>query len=105
MSPCQRSIAYLKAQGFALVTKVEHFNHFAHVRQDLFGGDILAISLAPPITMLVQVTTATNNADHVKKFRAKESTDLLKAAGWTLVVHSWRKLKTSKKWEPIITML
>ena len=105
MSPVQRSIAYLKAQGFALVTKVEHWNSFAHIRQDLWGGDILAISLTPPMTMLVQVTDGIGNAEHIRKLRALESTDLLKAAGWHLQVHAWRKLKTTKKWEPLITNL
>ena len=105
MSPCQRSIAYLKAQGFALVQKVEHWNGFAHIRQDLWGGDILAVCLAPPMTVLVQVTDAVGNAEHVRKLRAKDSTDLLKAAGWTLQVHAWRKLKKSRKWEPLITQI
>ena len=105
MTPCQRSIAYLKGQGFALVTKVEHWNSFAHIRQDLFGGDILAVSLAPPMTLLVQVTSGAHSADHVEKLRAMPSTDLLKAAGWQLQVHAWRKLKKSKKWEPLITNL
>lgn len=105
MSPTQRSIAYLKAQGFALVQKVEHFNTFAHVRQDLWGCDIMAISIAPPMIMLVQTTSGSNGADHVKKLRDKDSTDLLKAAGIGLQVHAWRKLKKTRKWEPLITNL
>ena len=105
MSPIQRSIAYLKANGFALVQKVEHFNVFAHVRQDLWGGDIIAISLAPPMTLLVQVTSGAHHADHLEKLRSLESTDLLKAAGWSLQVHAWRKLKKTGKWSPLITNL
>lgn len=105
MTPVQRSIAYLKAQGFALVQKVEHWNSFAHIRQDLWGGDILAISITPPITVLVQVTGGDGNAEHIRKLQAMPSTDLLKAAGWNLQVHAWRKLKKSRKWEPLITNL
>jgi hypothetical protein len=105
MTPVQRSIAYLKAQGFALVQKVEHWNSFAHVRQDLWGGDIIAINLTPPMTLLVQVTDGNGNAEHIRKLQAMSSTDLLKSAGWSLQIHAWRKLKKSRKWEPLITNL
>ena len=102
MTPVQRSISWLKNNGYELVQKVEHWQAFAHVHQDLWGGDILAISIAPPITLLVQVTSGSHSADRVKKLRLMPSTDLLKAAGWKISVHGWRKLKRSKKWEPII---
>ena len=105
MTPTQRSIAYLKGNGFALVQKVEHFNVFAHVRQDLWGCDILAVSIAPPMVMLVQTTSGSNGAERVKKLQQMDSTDLLKAAGIGVQVHAWRKLKSSKKWEPLITNL
>lgn len=105
MTPVQRSIAWLKSNGYELVQKVEKWNHFAHVRQDLWGGDILAIRRSPPTTMLVQVTDGDGNAEHIRKLEAMPSTGLLKSAGWSLQVHAWRKLKKSRKWEPIVTNL
>lgn len=105
MTPVQRSIALLKSEGYELVQKVERWNHFAHVRQDLWGGDILAIGVNPPRTLLVQVTNGDGNAEHVRKLSALESTKTLKLAGWVIEVHAWRKLKKSRKWEPLITNL
>lgn len=105
MTPSQRSIAWLKANGYELVQKVEKWNSFAHLHQDLWGGDILAISVNPPTTMLVQVTSGSNSSARVEKLRALESTKTLKLAGWLIQVHAWRKLKKSRKWEPLITNL
>ena len=103
MTPVQRSIAWLKANGYDLVQKVERWNSFAHVRQDLWGGDILAVSVMPPVTLLVQVTDGAGNAEHIRNLRALDSTQTLKLAGWKIVVHAWRKLKKSRRWEPLIT--
>ena len=103
MTPVQRSIAWLKSNGYELVQKVEKWNHFAHCRQDLWGGDLLAISVNPPMTVLIQVTDGDGNAEHVRNLQALESTQTLKLAGWKIFVHAWRKLKKSRRWEPLIT--
>jgi hypothetical protein len=105
MTPSQRSIAWLKANGFDLVQKVEHWQAHAKIHQDLWGGDILAISISPPMTVLVQVTSGAHGAERVKKLQTLESTQILKLAGWDVCVHAWRKLKKTKKWEPLITNL
>lgn len=44
MSPAQRSLAALKQLGYRAKV-VEKWNPFAKIRQDLFGGDILALPL------------------------------------------------------------
>jgi hypothetical protein len=46
MTPTQRSMAYLKKEGYR-VAVVERWNPHARIRQDLFGViDLLAIRLA-----------------------------------------------------------
>ena len=85
-----RSLAHLRRQGY-LVAKVEHWNHFARKRQDVFGFDLLAIWSMPPGGRIVgvQVTTASNVASRVKKLRALPTTDPWLHAGGSIVVHGW----------------
>jgi carbonic anhydrase len=67
---------------------VEHWNPFAHIRQDLFGfGDILAVKDGE--TLVVQTTSAGNASARVKKILALPSYRIVKAAGWRVVVHGW----------------
>ena len=58
---------------------------FAHCRQDLWGGDILAVSVVPPVTLLVQVTDGDGNAEHIRTLRALDSTRTFQLAGWKIV--------------------
>ena len=90
-SPTQRSLKFLRDQGY-LVAVVEHWNHFARIRQDLFGiGDLLAVH-PDDKPLLVQVTS-TDVASRLRKVRAAPATPILLAAGWRIEVHGWRKLK------------
>ena len=90
MSPTQRSLAYLRRAGYH-VAIVEHYNVFAHIRQDLFGfADLFAFRIGLPV-MLVQTTDATN----ASKRRAKILQNVV-ARDWVrdgneVVLHKWGK--------------
>ena len=101
MSPTQRSLKYLRDQGYT-VEVVEHWNHFARKRQDLFGfADLLAIRENE--VMLVQVTSGTNVSARVKKIAESEHIDMVRKSGMSVFVHGWRKLKSG--WAPKIVDL
>ena len=69
---------------------VEHFNPFAKVRQDLFGiVDVLCVGNGE--TVAVQCTSGSNVASRVDKIADSENTPHLRAAGWKIFVHGWRK--------------
>ncbi len=89
MTPTQRSMAHLKAQGYR-VAVVERWNAHARIRQDLFGVvDLLAIKAGE--TLAVQTTSGSNVAARVKKIADSEAIGDIRAAGWTFHVHGWRK--------------
>lgn len=91
MSPTQRSLKYLKEQGYT-VAITEKWNQFARIRQDLFGIiDILALKKGE--TLGVQCTSASNVSARVNKIADHENTPRLRDAGWKLVVHGWEKGK------------
>lgn len=103
-SPTQRSLEYLRAQGF-LVAVVEKYNHHAKVTQDLFGViDILAIQKNE--TIAVQTTSGSNLASRRKKMLSHENLPLIQAAGWQVKLHGWRK-NAKAKWvlrEELLTL-
>lgn len=106
-SPLQRSLKYLREKGF-LVGKVEKWNAFAKVRQDLFGFiDLVALKpshfIGQGYTVGVQVTTMGHKQDHIKKITEHENYPIVKASGWNIELHSWRKLKSG--WEVDIERL
>ena len=88
-SPTQRSLAYLRDQGY-LVAIVEKWNPHAKLRQDLFGIiDLLAIKDGE--TLGVQTTSGDNVSKRVAKIADSSHVGALRRAGWRLVVHGWRK--------------
>lgn len=89
MSPTQRSLAYLRKDGW-LCAIVEHWNPHAKIRQDLFGI-IDLLCLRDGITMGVQTTSGSNVSKRVEKIADCSHVDALRRAGWKLVVHGWRK--------------
>ena len=90
MTPTQRSLAHLRQQGVDLVQVVEKWNPHARIRQDLFGViDILAIREGE--TIGVQATSASNVSSRVRKLEESDALIALRAAGWTVLVHGWRK--------------
>jgi hypothetical protein len=95
MTPTQRSLAYLRAQGHT-VAVTEHWNPFARIRQDLFGIlDLIALSPEGE-TIGVQTTSGSNVAARVSKITASEHLPALRRAGWRLLVHGWSKGKNGR---------
>jgi hypothetical protein len=93
MTPTQRSLQYLREQGY-LCEVVEHWNPFARIRKDLWGWcDILAIRKNE--VLAVQVT-ASGVADRIKKIMASETLDKVRDAGIRIEVHGHRKNSAGK---------
>lgn len=93
MSPTQRSLEYLREQGY-LVSIVERWNPFAKIRQDLWGWcDLLAIRRGE--VLAVQVT-ASAVSDRIKKIEASETVAKVREAGIRIEVHGWRKNSKGK---------
>ncbi len=88
VSPTQRSLAYLREQGYHCEV-VEKFNSFTKQRKDLWGWcDILAIRRGE--VLAVQVTAA-GVSDRIKKIMASDTLGLVREAGIRIEVHGWRK--------------
>jgi hypothetical protein len=89
MTPTQRSLAHLKDAGYRAAV-VEKWNPHARIRQDLFGCiDIIAVGNGE--TLAVQTTSGSNVAARVKKIAEAEALPDIRAAGWKIFVHGWRK--------------
>lgn len=83
-SPTSKAKQWLEKCGY-VVGITEHWNHFAKIRQDLFGFcDLIAIREGCPI-LFVQVTSYSNISARVKKITEGGDDKLteirLKAAG------------------------
>jgi hypothetical protein len=88
LSPTQRSLAYLREQGYR-VAIVEHWNPHARIRQDLWGWcDLLAIRKNE--VLAVQVT-ASGVAARIKKIQESDTIGMVRDAGIRVEVHGWRK--------------
>lgn len=89
MTPTQRSLNHLRKLGYRAAV-VEKWNSHARLRQDLFGiVDILAIKEGE--TLAVQTTSWSNVAARIRKIAESEATPDMRAAGWRIEVHGWRK--------------
>jgi hypothetical protein len=89
MSPTQRSLAHLKALGYAAKV-VEHWNPWAKIRQDLFGVDLLALKPGEPV-LAVQCTTGSHHAARRVKLEDGGFVDLWKGSFASLEIWSWAK--------------
>lgn len=92
MSPTQRTLAKLRKDGY-LAAVVEKWNPHARCRQDLFGV-VDVIGLGHGETIAVQCTSASHVAERVQKIEDSEAITEMRDAGWTVVVHGWRKAKS-----------
>ena len=91
-----RSMEVLREEGY-LVAVTEHWNGFAHIKQDLWNFcDILAIRRNE--VLAVQVTSAANHASRRTKIADNEYVPKVREAGIRIEVHSWRK-GASGRWE------
>jgi len=88
MTPTQRSLVYLREQGY-LCEVVEKWNSFTKTRKDLWGWcDILAIRENE--ILAVQVT-ATGVSSRIKKMMESDTLPIVRKAGVRIEVHGWRK--------------
>ena len=96
-SPTQRSLKYLRARGM-VAQVVEKFNHFAKIRQDLFGViDIVAMSRLEGIVG-VQTTTYSNMSARREKIKFSNLAYIWLESGGHIWLHGWKKLKNGR-WE------
>ena len=90
-SPTQRTLEEMRNRGY-LCWIVEHWNHFARKRQDLFGFvDVLAIKEGE--TIAIQTTSANNVSARVSKIAEHENVGQVRKAGWKILVHGWNGSK------------
>jgi len=95
VSPTQRSLKYLRDQGYT-VAVTEKWNPFAKIRQDLFGFvDLIAIRNGT--TLAIQTTSASNISSRRKKIESHENLPVVLSAGWSVIIHGWRK-NSKNKW-------
>ena len=91
MSPTERTLKWLRKEGWN-VWKVEHWNHFARRRQDLWGFvDVLGLKAG--VTLAVQCTSASNVSSRIRKIADHENTPYLREANWKIWVVGWTKGK------------
>jgi hypothetical protein len=89
MSPTARSLQHLRELGYQAKV-VEKWNPFAKIRQDLFGGDLLALKAGEPV-LIIQATSGSNHAARRTKLEEEGFVALWKGAGAVLEVWSWAK--------------
>jgi len=95
MRAAARSMKYLRGLGYGAVAKTEHWNPFAHKRQDLFGfADLVWLSMSTDYEdgqiVAVQVVN-THLQDHIKKIHATPAARYWQRCGGGIVIHNWKK--------------
>ena len=97
-SPLSRSMESLRLSGY-IAEKVEYWNSWTHTRHDLFGfADIIAARDTPYLEiLLVQTTSRGNIRSRIRKIDSLPSSNSWLAAGGTIEVHGWGKVKGGKK--------
>ena len=89
MSPTQRSLNHLRKLGYT-VAITEHWNPFAHIRQDLFGF-IDLVALKDDEILAVQTTSSTNIFARRKKIALNKNSLRWIEAGGRIQIHGWKK--------------
>ena len=88
MSPTQKSLRYLRAQGYT-VDITEHWNAHARKRKDLYGCiDLLAIGNGR--TVAIQTTSYGHGSEREKKIRDNPALSHMLESGWLVQVHEWK---------------
>lgn len=89
LSPTQRTLADCRKKGLTAAV-VERYSAFDRRRHDLFGFiDVLAVG--DGVTYAIQTTSGSNFSARRKKIVEHENYEAVKAAGWVILVHGWRK--------------
>lgn len=101
-SPTQRTLKYLRDQGFMAEVVEKQIPH-TFIKRDLFNWiDIVAIH--PTLGLYgIQVTSGSNLAARMHKAVGNKALAVWLQTGSKLVAHGWRKLKG--KWTPDIREL
>lgn len=93
-SPTQRSLKHMRGLGYTCQV-VEHWNPFAHIKQDLFGFiDVLCVKGEDIVG--VQSTSGDHVAHRVTKITEHDNWPLVCKA-IRVIVHGWRK-NSKNKW-------
>ncbi len=94
MSPTQLTLREMRRR-YARVDKVEHWNAFAKIRQDLWSiVDVLCLG---PGVCGVQCTSWDNVSARVNKIAESDVLPLLKEAKVRILVQGWKKV--GRKWQ------
>lgn len=90
-SPTQRSLKKLRDESWGFVAITEHWNPFAHIRQDLFGFiDLVAIRSNE--TLGIQTTSAANVSARFKKMQLLPALWCwLECPSRKIAIHGWAK--------------
>lgn len=100
MSPTQRSLEKWRKLGYT-VKVVERWNPYAHIRQDLWGFDLLA--LREDSIIGIQTTTNPHTSERVAKLLALPTTGIwLASPTRRALVEGWAKRGPQgkrKRWE------
>lgn len=90
MSPTQRTIKRFKEEGYT-VWIVEKWNHWAKIRQDLFGFiDILAMKQGEPL-IGIQTCVTGDMSTREKKIMDSPNYPIWLSTGCRLVIIGWAK--------------
>lgn len=97
VSPTQNTLKLLRSEGYTAQV-VERWNHFAKIRQDLFGCiDVLGIHRDHPGMIAVQCTSDSNLAARITKILPMEIIEELLLAGNQFEFHGWKK--KNNRWQ------
>lgn len=97
-SPMQLSLALMRERGYHCEI-VEHRLHDG-TRKDLFGfGDILCVHKTEGDVIVVQTTTRSNVSARINKIMGSELLQLVRNAGFYIIVHGWGYMATTKRTE------
>lgn len=108
MSPTERTLKWLRTQGYTCAVVERRIPHTFTTR-DLFGCiDIVAIKPGQLGVLGVQVTSAAHLADRTRKVLAEPRSAMWRACGNWLWVVGWSKKGaqgTRKLWVPTVVTL
>lgn len=94
-SPTQLTLRELRKREMTAGV-VEKWNPHVKIRQDLFGCiDVIAVGKQG--TVAVQACAYSSVSKRVKKIEDNPALPDMRAAGWTILVWGWRKVKN--KWQ------
>lgn len=98
-SPTQRTLQWLRDEGYPLVAVTERWNPHAMIRQDLYGIiDVLAVGKDVLAVQSTSGTSQSNMNARIRKIQDSSALTHLLTAGIRVLVQGWRK-GTDGKWK------